>query len=342
MARGESQIGVVPNLGKTMRRRDFITGIAGSAAAWPITAHGQQSTMPVIGFIRNSTEVGFGHLIAAFHKGLNEAGYVEGRNVMIEFRWANNDVERLPALAADLVSRQVAVIVANYGSMAAVMAATKTIPIVFSSGDDPVTGGLVANLNRPGGNITGVSFFDIPLSGKRLGLLHELLPEQRRIALLLDSKFVAADAELRELDTAAQAIGRQILVVKAASELEIESASATIAQSGAGALVVGAGSFFIRQRRRLVELAAQLAIPATYVQREFVVDGGLMSYGASQTDAYRRAGRFVGRVLKGEKPSDMPIELPTKFELVINLNTAKTLGLSLPPGVLAITDEVIE
>jgi ABC-type uncharacterized transport system substrate-binding protein len=287
-------------------------------------------------------EAGFGHLLAAFRQGLSEAGYVEGRNVVIEYRWADNQPARLPELVADLVSRRVAVIVTNYGSMSAVMTATKTIPIVFSSGDDPVTSGLVANLNRPGGNITGVSFFDIPLSGKRLGLLHEVLPKAARIALLLDSKFVAVDAELRELETAAHAAGRQLLVVKAASERDIESAFSTLAPSSAGGLVVGAGPFFIRQRRQLVELAARLAIPATYVQREFVVDGGLMSYGASQVHAYRRAAGYLARILNGEKPADMPVELPTKFELVINLKTARTLSLTVPPGVLAIADEVIE
>jgi putative ABC transport system substrate-binding protein len=323
-----------------MRRRNFL-GVLGGAAAWPLTTRAQQP-MPVIGFLRNSTEAGFAHLIAAFRKGLNEAGYVEGRNVTIEFRWANNQPERLPALAADLASRQVAVIVANYGSMAAVMAATKTIPIVFSSGDDPVTSGLVANLNRPGGNVTGVTFFDIPLSGKRLGLLHELLLKTTSITLLLDSKFVAVDAEFHELDTAAKALGRQVFVVKAANEAEIDAAFSTIAQSGTGGLLVGAGPFFIRQRRRLIDLAARLAIPATFVQREFVADGGLMSYGSSQTEAYRRAAGFVSRILKGEKPGDMPVELPTKFELVINLKTAKLLSLTIPSGVLAIADEVID
>jgi ABC-type uncharacterized transport system substrate-binding protein len=325
-----------------MKRRAFITLLGGAAALWPLAARGQQVAMPVIGFIRNSTEAGFGHLLAAFRKGLNEAGYVEGRTVAIEFRWANNDDEQLPALAKDLVSRQVAVIVANYGSVAAVMAATRSIPIVVSSGDDLVTTGIVANLNRPGGNVTGVTFFDIPLSGKRLGLLHELLPKDARIALLLDPKFVAAESELRELETAARAAGREIVVVKAATEPEIEAAASVIAQSGAAGMVVGAGPFFIRHRRQLVALAARLAIPATYVQREFALDGGLMSYGASQTDAYRRAAGYVVRILKGEKPADMPVELPTRFEFVINLKTARTLGLSLPPGVLAIADEVIE
>jgi ABC-type uncharacterized transport system substrate-binding protein len=217
-------------------RRQCITLLAG-AAAWPLAARAQQPAMPVIGFIRNSTEAGFGHLLAAFQKGLNEAGYVEGRNVAIEFRWANNDDEHLPALAKDLVSRQVAVIVANYGAVATVMAATKSIPIVVTSGDDLVSTGIVANLNRPGGNVTGVTFFDIPLSGKRLGLLHELLPKDGRIALLLDPKFVAAESELRELETAARTAGREIVIVKAAIEPEIETAGSVIAQSGAAGMV---------------------------------------------------------------------------------------------------------
>jgi putative ABC transport system substrate-binding protein len=325
-----------------VKRRDFITLLGGAAAPWPIAASAQQGAMPVIGFLRNSTETGFRHLLAAFRQGLNEAGFVEGRNVRIEYRWGNNEPGRLPGLVADLISRQVSVIVTNYGSMSAVMAGTTTIPIVFSSGDDPVTSGLVSNLNRPGGNITGVSFFDVPLGGKRIGLLHEMLPKSTRFALLLDSNFAAADAELHELETAAQAIRRQYFVVRAANETEIESAFSTLAQSAAGALVVGAGPFFIRQRQQFIELAARLAIPAVYVQREYVIDGGLMSYGASQTDAYRRAGGYVARILNGEKPADMPVELPTKFELIINLKTANTLALTVPPGVLAIADEVIE
>ena len=324
-----------------MQRREFVTLLAGTAA-WPLAARAQQPAMPVIGFLRNSTEAGFSHLLAAFRQGLNEAGYVEGRNVAIDYRWADNQPARLPVLAAELVNRPVAVIVTNYGSMAAVMAATKTIPIVFTSGEDPVSGGLVTNLNRPGGNVTGVSFFDVPLGGKRVGLLHEMVPKSKPIAMLLDSKFAAADAEARELEMAAQATGRQLLLIKAADENEIEIAHATLAQSAAGGLIVGAGPFFIRHRRQFVELAARLAIPAIYVQREFAVEGGLMSYGASQTDAYRRAGDYVARVLKGEKPADMPVLRASKFEFVINLLTAKAFGLEIPPSLLARADEVIE
>jgi putative ABC transport system substrate-binding protein len=323
-----------------MTRRDFMKLAGGAAAGWPLGAHAQQPTM--IGFLRSSTEAASGHLVAAFRRGLGEAGWVEGRNLSIEFRWAGDDRERLPALAADLVRRQVKVIVTHDGAIRAVMAATRTIPIVLVGGVDPVTGGLVASLNRPGGNITGVSFLDASIIGKRLGLLQELVPKTTPIALLADSNLRAWDAELRGLETAAQAIGRQMLVVNAANEEEIDGAFATISGSGAGALLVGGGTLFTRQRRRLVALAARLAIPASYVQREFVEAGGLMSYGASQTDAYRRAGGFVSRILKGEKPADMPVELPTKFDLVINLQTVKVLGLTVPPGVLAIADEVLE
>ena len=324
-----------------MNRREFITLLGGAAVVCPLAAHGQQPVMPTVGFLRSGPEAGFGHLVAAFRQGLSEAGYVEARNVLIEFRWAGDDRERLPALAQDLVRRQVALIVSNRQGMGAVTAATKTIPVVFVSGDDPVTSGLVASLNRPGGNVTGVSFFDIPLAGKRLGLLHELVPQSARMALLLDPSSVG-EAERRTLEAAAQASGRPIVVVNATNEAEIESAFATMSAAGAAALLVGAGPMFVRHRRQLVVRAARLAIPAIYVLREFVEVGGLMSYGASQTDAYRRASRFVSRILKGEKPADMPVELPTRFELVLNLGTAKALGLTIPPGVLAIADEVIE
>ena len=324
-----------------MRRRDFIT-LVGGAAAWPLTVRAQQLAMPVIGFLRSSTEDGFGHLVAAFRHGLSENGFADGRNVQIEFRWADDRPERLPALAADLVRRDARVIVANYGATPAAMAATTTIPIVFASGDDPVTAGLVTNLRRPGGNVTGVSFFDIPLSGKRLGVLAELVPNVDLIALLLDARFISAAAERQELEKAAQAIGRQVVVINAESEGEFAGAFANIARSGAGALLVGGGPLFIRERRQLVALAAREAIPAIYVLREYVQAGGLMSYGASQTDAYRRAGIYVGRILKGEKPAEMPVELPTKFDLVMNLKIARTLDLTIPPTLLARADEVIE
>ena len=267
---------------------------------------------------------------------------MEGRDISSEFHWAENHPERLPAMAADLLRRQAAVIVTNFGAVAAAKAATKTVPIVFVTGDDPVTTGVVANLNRPGGNVTGISFFDVPLSGKRLGLLNNLIPKPARIAVLLDPGFIGAASERRELEHAALAVGRQISFVTAASEREIDHVFPAIVQAGAGALLVGAGPFFVRQRRRIIANAAQAAIPAIYIQREFVLSGGLMSYGASLTDAYRRAAGYVSRILKGEKPGDMPVELPTKFEFVINLKTAHVLGLAVPPTLLALADEVIE
>ena len=323
-----------------MRRRELIAGLGG-AAAMPLVALAQQS-IPTIGFFRSSKQEGFGHLTNAFRQGLLDSGFEEGRNVTVEHHWGDDRPDRISMLATELAARKVAAIVVNYGAASAVMAATKTIPIVFVSGEDPVRGGLVASLNRPGGNVTGVTFFDTPLGGKRLGLLNELLPKQSTIALLVDPNFVGASAELRELQAAAKAMGRSTTVFNAATEGELETSFATIARSGAGAVLVGGGAYFQGQRRRLVALAAGHAIPAIYVQRQYVEVGGLMSYGASQPYAYRRAGVFVSRILKGEKPGDLPVELPSKFELVINLKTVKALGLTLPGGVLAIADEVIE
>ena len=324
-----------------MKRRHFIT-LLGGAAAWPLATRAQQAAMPVIGFLRSSPEDGFGHLVTGFRQGLGENGYVEGRNVRIEYRFADDRPERLPALAADLVRREVSVLVTNYGAAPVVMAATKTIPIVFASGEDPVTGGLVPSLGRPGSNVTGVSFFDVPLAGKRLEILRELLPNVSRIALLLDTTFRAAEAERHELTQAAGDLGRDVVVINPDSRGEFAGAFAKIGQSGAGALLVGSGPLFNRERRQLVALAARHAIPAIYPLREPVDAGGLMSYGASQTDAYRRAGIYAARVLKGEKPADLPIELPTKFDLVINLKAARTLGLDIPTTLIARADEVIE
>jgi putative ABC transport system substrate-binding protein len=267
---------------------------------------------------------------------------VEGRNVTVDYRWADNQPAQLPALVAELIGRKVAVIVGNVDAAHAAKAATATIPIVFVVGSDPVAAGLVANLNRPGGNLTGVSFFDTPLAAKRLSLLNELLPQAGVIAVLLDANFAERDAEARELSAAAKAIGRQMTIVKIGSEGEFDSAFATIVQSGARGLLVGSGPFFNTQRRRIVALATRHAIPAIYVIREFVEAGGLMSYGASQEDAYRRAGIYVSRVLKGEKPGDLPVELPTKFDLTINIATAKALGIDVPATLLARADEVIE
>jgi len=325
-----------------VKRRDFITLLGGAAAVWPLAARAQQP-VPMIGFLRSTSSAPFAGLVASFRKGLNEAGLVEGRNVTVDYRWADNQPARLPALVAELIGRKVAVIVGNVEAAHAAKAATATIPIVFVVGSDPVAGGLVANLNRPGGNLTGVSFFDTPLAAKRLSLLNELLPQAAVIAVLLDANFAEqADAEARELSAAAKAIGRQMTIVKIGSEGEFDSAFATIVQSGARGLLVGSGPFFNTQRRRIVALATRHAIPAIYVIREFVEAGGLMSYGASQEDAYRRAGIYVSRVLKGEKPGDLPVELPTKFDLTINIATAKALGIEVPPTLLARADEVIE
>src|SRR5262249_10309454 len=276
-------------------------------------------------------------------RGLNEAGLVEGRNVTVDYRWADNQPAQLPALVAELIGRKVAVIVGNVEAAHAAKAATATIPIVFVVGSDPVTAGLVRNANRPrGGNCTGVTFFDTPLAAKRLSLLNELLPQAAVIAVLLDANFAEQAAEARELSAAAKAIGRQMTIVKIGSEGEFDSAFATIVQSGARGLLVGSGPFFNTQRRRIVALATRHAIPAIYVIREFVEAGGLMSYGASKEEGYRRAGFYVSRVLKGEKPGDLPVELPTKFDLTINIATAKALGIDVPATLLARADEVIE
>ena len=324
-----------------MKRRQFIT-LLGGAAVWPLAARAQQAATPVVGFLRSTSSGPFAGLVASFRKGLNEAGLVEGQNVTVDYRWADNQPGRVAELAAELIARKVAVMVANVEAAHAAKAATATIPIVFVVGSDPVASGLVTSLNRPGANLTGVSFFDTPLAAKRLSLLNELLPQAAAIALLLDANFAEADAEARELAAGASAIGRQITIVKIRSEGEFDSAFATIVQGGARGLVVGSGPFFNSQRRRIVALAARHAIPAIYVLREFVEAGGLMSYGASQEDAYRRAGIYVGRILRGEKPGDLPVELPTKFDLTINIATAKALGLEVPPTLLARADEVIE
>jgi putative ABC transport system substrate-binding protein len=324
-----------------MRRRNFIALLGGAAVARPLAARAQQA-VPTIGFLRSTNSAPFAGLVTSFRRGLNEAGLVEGRNVTVEYRWADNQPDRLAALADELVGRKVAVIVANAEAAHAAKAATATIPIVFVVGVDPVASGLVTNLNHPGGNLTGVSFFDVPLAAKRLSLLNELLPQVAAIALLFDANFADADVEARELDAAARAIGRQMTIAKVRTEDEFDSAFATIVQLGAGGLLVGSGPFFNSQRRRIVALAIRHAIPAIYVLRQSVEAGGLMSYGASQEDAYRRAGIYVSRILKGEKPGDLPVELPTKFDLTINIATAKALGIALPPTLLARADEVIE
>jgi putative ABC transport system substrate-binding protein len=325
-----------------MQRREFITLFGGAVAAWPLVARAQQPALPVVGYLDSKVAAPSFYQVAAVRQGLNEAGLVEGRNVAIEFRWAEGQLDRLPALAADLVRRRVAAIVTDTPTMPTARAATSTIPIVFVSGADPVEAGLVTSLNRPGGNVTGVSYTGTPLNPKRLELLHDLVPKPALFAVLMDENVPTLETQLRDIEAAARALGRQILIVKAGKESEIDAAFATIVQAGAGALFVGGSGVYVSRRRQLAALAARHALPASYYAREFVVAGGLMSYGASDTDAYRRAGLYVGRILKGAKPADLPVELPTRYELVFNLATAKALKIDIPPKLLALADEVIE
>jgi putative ABC transport system substrate-binding protein len=325
-----------------MRRRQLITLLGGAAAAWPLAARAQKPTMPVIGLIRSTAAADFARYVTAFREGLGEAGFVEGQNVAIEYRWANNQPDRLPEMAADLVRHRVTVISTNGFATPAAMAATGTIPIVFTTGFDPVRTGLVASLSRPGGNVTGVVFTTTDLVGKQLGLLHELVPKAAIIAVLVDPNQPEMGIESREAEAAGRAIGRQILIVKAASEREFNAAFATLVQAGAGALLVLGSPTFLARRRQLVVLASRHAMPASYSTREYAEVSGLMSYGTSQMDANRRAGLYAGRILKGAKPADLPVELSSKFELVFNLATAKGIGLDIPPMLLARADEVIE
>src|SRR5262249_17012317 len=304
-----------------MRRRELIAGLGASAATWPVAAPAQQSTVPVIGILNSTAAATTSYRVAAFREGLNEAGFAEGRNVAIEFRFAEGDFDRLPALVADLVGRRVAVIVTDYPSARTAKAVTTSIPIVFVAGADPVEGGLVGSLKRPGGNVTGVTFFSAPVIAKRLELLHALLPKPAIVALLMDPnpRSLSAQAQLRDVEAAARALGRRTLLCRASTENERDGAFGTIAQAGVAALFAGTSAFYTSHRRKLVALADHHALPASYHLREFVQEGGLMSYGASDTEAFRRGGVYVGRILKGEKPAEMPVELPTKYELVINL-----------------------
>jgi putative ABC transport system substrate-binding protein len=326
-----------------MRRRDFIK-TAGSIAAWPLAARAQQPAMPVIGFLGAPSPAPYARYVAALHQGLKEAGYVEGQDVAIEYRWAEGQYDRLPALAADLVSRHVAVIVPIGGapSTVAAKAATSTTPIVFSLGADPVELGLVASLNRPGGNITGVAMLGVELEAKRLELLRELVPSSVLIAMLVNPSNAQAKAQSQEVQAAALAIHQQVVILTASTEREVETAFATLVQKQAGALLVGADTFFTSQPTLLVALTARHAIPAIYPWRSHVDAGGLMSYGANLADTYRQQGILVGRVLRGEKPADLPIAQSTKFELVINLKTAKALGIAVPQTLQVAADEVID
>jgi putative tryptophan/tyrosine transport system substrate-binding protein len=326
-----------------MRRRDFIVGLAGAAAAWPRAAHAQQTAMPVIGFLDWGSPRPNADFVVAFRQGLAETGYVEGQNVAIEYRWANGQSGRMPALAAELVQRQVAVVIPVLATSAAraARAATSTIPIVFAYGGDPVKDGLVASLNQPGGNVTGVTDIVTELGGKRLSLLRDLVPQATTAGFLSgDSSYLLYEEQRSEILAAARALERQIVILETRSDRDYEAAFTTLIQRKAGALVVGAFTF--RNTNKILALAARYEIPTVYPGRGYVVAGGLMSYGAVRLDIFRQVGQYTGRILKGEKPADLPVVLPTKFEFVINLKTAKTLGLEIPPTLLALADEVIE
>jgi putative tryptophan/tyrosine transport system substrate-binding protein len=327
-----------------VRRREFITGIVGSAAIWPLAARAQQPAMPVIGFMSGRAPEDSAHLVSAFRQGLAETGFVEGQTVTIEFRWADGDYDRLPALAADLVSRKVAVLVGVGGDVSALAAkkATASIPVVFGMGADPVKAGLVASFNRPGGNATGFTLWTNEMESKRLGSLREIVPAAQLIGILVNPKFPASVQELADLDLAAKGVGQRLFVAPANNDAELDAALTSFGQQRVAAVLVTASPFFDTRLERIVSFAAQNRLPAIYQFREYAVAGGLISYGPNIVESYRSAWVYAGRILKGEKPADLPVLQPTKFDFVINLKTAKALGLTVPPTLLAEAGEVIE
>jgi putative ABC transport system substrate-binding protein len=325
-----------------LKRREFISLLGGAAVSWPPVSRAQQPLIPVVGFLSGRSPAESAGVVAAFRKGLSETGYAESQNVSIDFRWAEGQSDRLPALASELVHRPVDVIAALGESGPAAKAATTSIPIVFGSGGDPVEAGLVASLNRPGGNITGATFLTAVLGAKRLGLLHELVPGAPVVALLVNPNTFVGQVQIRDVQEAARALGQSLVVLDGGTDERIEAAFAALAPQHVAALLVGADPFFDTRRERLVALASQHRMPAIYQFREYALAGGLMSYGTSITDMYRLVGLYVGRVLKGEKPADLPVMQVTKFELVINLATAKALGVRISDNLLSLADEVIE
>jgi putative ABC transport system substrate-binding protein len=325
-----------------MRRRELVSLLGGATAAWSFAARAQQKAMPVIGFLRSTSLGNATGLITAFRQGLDDAGFVEGQNVAVEYHSAENDPGQLAALVSDLIRRPVAVLVGNVAKAVAAKSATTSIPIVFAIGSDPVAAGLVASLNRPGGNVTGVSFLAAQLGSKRLELLHQLVPSAARIAVIVNPDNADTETERRDLQAAAQALRQQLVIFDVGRERDFETAFAMFVERGAGALYAGSGAFLNSQRERVVALAARHRLPAIYALREFVAAGGPMSYAPSITEAHRQIGVYAGRILKGEKPANLPVMQSTKFEFLINLKTAKALGLDVPPTLLIRTDEVIE
>jgi putative ABC transport system substrate-binding protein len=324
-----------------LRRRDFIGLLGGTAVTWPLSARAQHA-IPVIGFLNGGLAREYAYVAAAFRQGLSETGYVEGRNVLVEYRWAEGRYDRLPTLAADLVRRQVAVIAANTAAAPAAKAATTAIPIVFVTASDPVAAGLVASLSRPGGNLTGAVLLGVEVGPKRLELLHELVPTATAMALLINSSNPNAETQIRDMHAAARTLGLQLHILYASDERDFDTAFATVAQLRVGALAIGADAFYVNRSEQLAALALRHAMPAIFTVREFVDAGGLMSYGVSLKDAFRLMGVYTGRILKGEKPADLPVQQSTKVELIINLKTAKALGLTVPLPLLGRADGVIE